>query len=612
MRGIGRTLSRLNAARAMIAGAALLAGAAIPAAQAQPAPQTAMAVPRTAPPNGPEVVLPEPLAPSQEALVRRIFTLQDHGRIAEAERATSRLSDQTLLGSILADRYLGPYTVTSASELKDWLNRFGDQAPAPAIYALLARKLPRGASMPPAPSVASGLPPLPVVPESADAFSDPVEAETDGVSSFAVAVADRAGDGETRSALSMVNGISGLTRAHTGAMKAIVARALFVANRDEQALSVASAAYDEAGGEDGAAAYVAGLASWRLGSIEAAGNFFRAAARAADAEPPLISAASFWAARAALYLHEPGQWLPWMERAAAERGTFYGLLAGRVLGLGPYPLGDGADGRATLGEADIDAVAATAAGWRAFALIQVGEPALADAELATLWPRIENDHPFGRSVMLVAARAGLPGLAARLASLLSAGAGGQRRAGVPAMPMPSLSPAGGFTIDPALVYALTRLESNFDAGAVSGSGARGLMQLEPVAAAAASGHWGNDLDDPGTNLALGQRYMQYLSEQPDVADGLLRVIGSYNVGPNAFEGWARTIRDGGDPLLFIEAIPNGGTRHFVECALTYTWIYAMRLGLPSPSLDALAEGSFPRFAAEANTGGMAEASLALH
>ncbi|HWA80598.1 MAG TPA: transglycosylase SLT domain-containing protein [Acetobacteraceae bacterium] len=611
MRGIGRTLSRLNAARAMIAGAALLAGAAIPAAQAQPAPETAMAVPRTAPPNGAEVVLPEPLAPSQEALVRRIFALQDHGRIAEAEQATSELSDQTLLGSILADRYLGPYTVTSAAELKDWLSRFGDQAPAPAIYALLARKLPPGASMPPAPSVAPGLPPLPVVPESADALSDPVEAETDGVSSFAVAVADRAGNGATGSALSMVNGISGLTRAHTGALKAIVARALFVANHDDQALSVASAAYDEAGGEDGASAYIAGLASWRLGSFEAAGNFFRAAAQAGDAAPPLISAASFWAARAALYLREPRQWLPWMERAAAERGTFYGLLAGRVLGLGPYPAGDGTDGTATLGEADIDAVAATGAGWRAFALIQVGQLSLADAELATLWPRIKKDHQFGRSVMLVAARAGLPGLAARLASLLSAGTADQQ-AGVPAVPMPALSPAGGFTVDPALVYALTRLESNFDSGAVSGSGATGLMQLEPVAAAAASGHWGNDLEDPGTNLALGQRYMQYLAGQPDIADGLLRVIGSYNVGPNAFAGLSRTIRDGGDPLLFIEAIPNGGIRHFVECTLAYTWIYAMRLGLPSPSLDSLAQGNFPRFAAEANTGGMAEASLALH
>ena len=609
MRGIGCTLSRLNAARAMVAGAALLAGAAASTAHAQSAPETAMAVPRTAPPNGAEVALPQPLDPSQAALVRQIFALQDRGRIQAAIQATSELSDPTLLGSILADRYLGPYTVTTASQLEDWLSRFGDQAPAPAIYSLLQRKLPRGARLPAAPDV-TGLPAPVVLSGAPPSLSDPVEAETDGVSSFAVAVADRAGEGETSSALAMVRSIGGLTVAHTGALKAIVARALFVANHDGQAFSLASAAYDQAGGEDGASAYVAGLAAWRLGKLADAGNFFRAAATATDAEPPLVAAGAFWAARASLYLHQPRQWLPWMERAAAETGTFYGLLAGRMLGLGPDLSGPGA-GTATLGEADVDAVAATAAGWRAFALIEVGEPTLAESELATLWPRIENDRPFGRSVMLVASRAGLPGLTARLSELISIGPG-QELAGVPAVPMPSLSPAGGFTIDPALIYALTRLESNFDSGAVSNSGARGLMQLMPVAAAAAVGHWGSPLADPGVNLELGQRYMQYLAGQSGVDDDLLHVLGSYNGGPGAFAEWARTIQDDNDPLLFIESIPNGQTRHFVESALAYTWIYAMRLGLPEPSLDALAQGSFPRFTAEANTGGMAEASLALH
>jgi hypothetical protein len=608
MRGIGRTLSRLNAAWAMVAGAALLAGAAASSAHAQSAPETAMAVPRTAPPNGVEVALPQPLGPGQAALVRRIFALQDHGAIAAAKRGQAGLTDQTLLGSILADRYLGPYTVTSPSELEDWLRRFGDQAPAPKIYALLARKLPRGARLPPPPRVASL--PAPPITGPAPSLADPVGAETDGVSSFAVAVADRAATGETSSALAMIARIRGLTVAHTGAFKAIVARALFVDNDDARALSLAAAAYREAGGEDGASAYIAGLAAWRLGRIAAAGKFFRAATTATDAKPPLIAAGAFWAARAALHLHRPRQWPPWMERAADESGTFYGLLAGRMLGLGPDLAGPGA-GTPTLGEADVDAVAATAAGWRAFALIQVGEPALAEAELASLWPEIENDHPFGRAVMLVASRAGLPGLTARLSALISVGPG-QNLAGVPAVPMPSLSPAGGFTIDPALVYALTRLESNFDPSAVSRDGARGLMQLMPVAAAAAAGHWGSPLDDPGVNLELGQRYMKYLAGQSDIDDDLLDVLGSYNGGPGAFAGWARKIEDNGDPLLFIESIPNGQTRHFVETVLAYTWIYAMRLGLPTPSLDALAQGDFPRFTAEANTGGMAEASLALH
>jgi peptidoglycan lytic transglycosylase len=203
------------------------------------------------------------------------------------------------------------------------------------------------------------------------------------------------------------------------------------------------------------------------------------------------------------------------------------------------------------------------------------------------------------------------GLAAQLSELISAGPDHQV-AGLPAAPLPSLAPAGGFTVDPALVYALTRLESNFKPGAVSRSGARGLMQLMPVTAALVAGRWGSPLYDAATNLELGQRYIHYLARQDSVQQDLLRVLGSYNGGPGNFSSWAEQIQDNGDPLLFIEAIPNGQTRHFVETVLAYTWIYAMRLGLPAPSLNALAEGRFPSFAPEANTGRMAEAGITLH
>ena len=59
--------------------------------------------------------------------------------------------------------------------------------------------------------------------------------------------------------------------------------------------------------------------------------------------------------------------------------------------------------------------------------------------------------------------------------------------------------------------------------------------------------------------------------------------------------WGPEIRDNGDPLLFIEAIPVTETRAFVSHALVYSWIYAARMHLPAPSLDDLAAGEFPRF-----------------
>jgi soluble lytic murein transglycosylase-like protein len=100
--------------------------------------------------------------------------------------------------------------------------------------------------------------------------------------------------------------------------------------------------------------------------------------------------------------------------------------------------------------------------------------------------------------------------------------------------------------------------------------------------------------DPSLNLDLGQRYVAYLAAPGVLGGDLIRVLASYNCGPSSFAKWSAQIRDGGDPLLFIEAIPIPETRLFVQRALTYTWIYAARLHVPAPSLIELAAGVFPR------------------
>ena len=103
------------------------------------------------------------------------------------------------------------------------------------------------------------------------------------------------------------------------------------------------------------------------------------------------------------------------------------------------------------------------------------------------------------------------------------------------------------------------------------------------------------LHEPATNLQIGQRYISFLSRQDGINNDLIRVLASYNSGPGNFLRWGADIRDRGDPLLFIEAIPVAETRVFVAHALAYSWIYAARMRLPAPSLDELAAGEFPRF-----------------
>jgi soluble lytic murein transglycosylase len=608
MRGIGNTLARIPAARAFLAGAALLASASAQKAFAQPQDgigpdDVAMAIPRVAPRGASGVALPQPLPPSEAARIRRIFALQARGDIPAALRETTELDTSTPLGHamqgyILADRYLGRFTRPGADDLKTWLDKWAELPDAPAIHSLLLARLPRGANPPPSPVV-------PSLTDSAPMAPVPEETEAAGVAvdrnpTLDRAVRDAARSGRPYAAARLINRQGGISPAYAALLRGEAGQILFTLNRDLEAYDTAAAGVRNCnrGGpcqEAALPAYVAGLAAWRMDRPGLARPMFEAAWRAGLTTSALKAGAAFWAARAHLYTRDPAGYVPWMLRAAEQKNTFYGLLAGRGLGLN---FGVATGTPETLSEADIDAVAGTPEGMRAFALLQIGQTGRAEAELRRLWPLAQDTPEVGRAIMLVAAHAGLADFAAQLADLVQAKDGQPRDSTRFAVPM--LRPAGGFTIDPAMVYAIARTESNFDARMVSSAGARGLMQIMPETArfivhATDYRGMGGLLHNPAVNLDLGQRYVAYLATN-DVVDGsLIRLLASYNSGPGNFARWSTTVRDDGDPLMFIEAIPIDETRAFVPRVLTYTWIYAARLQLPTPSLDELAVGSWPRY-----------------
>ena len=551
-----------------------------------------MAFPRNATRGGGDGMLPHPLAPSEAIRIRRVFALQERGSLPEAIRETELLTDTTLLGPILAQRYLGRFYRSSVPELADWMARFSDQPDAPAIREFLLRRQPNSAGSLPVPAafplLSEGLPDP--VPEDAD----PQDRRLPRNPALDRSVSERARDGNAAAALRLIAGTQGLSPAYTMQLRAEVAQTLFSQNRDEEALGVAIAAIRRGHADEqvALAGYVAGLAAWRLDRPDVARTYFERAAGAPIATAAQRAAAAFWTARAHVRTGDPAGFSPWMHRAAQEKRSFHGLLARSTLGL-PYGFSRSRD---VLGEADVAAIAALPPGRRAFALLQVGQPDRAEAELRGLWPSIHASPGMQRSLLLVAKAAGLTDLTAQLAALVQV-ADGQPRDEL-RFPVPRLKPRGGFLVDPAIVYALTRLESNFDTTAISPVGARGLMQIMPVTAKyMAGGAPLGSLHEPALNLELGQRYVAYLAGQDGIGGDLIRILASYNSGPGSFSRWGPSIRHGGDPLLFIEAIPNTETRRFVQHALVYTWIYAARLELPAPSLAELAAGSFPRFVA---------------
>ncbi len=616
MRGIELPLSRLPAARAFIAGAAILAGAMVQGAYAQPTgpgdgDETAMAVPLTMLPGASGgVALPRPLAPSDVVLVRRIFSAQSRGDLALAVRETNELQNPLLVGSILADRYLGQFHRSTAAELTDWLNHYASQPEAPAIHALLLRRLPNGAAAPPMPA-AQALPELPASAAAAQNDDDGTEdVPIKRNAAFDRAVLEHAYADNAAAALRLIDRRKGLDPGYRAWLRAKVAQALFTQNKDAQARDIAAAALRDAPADQQVtlAGLVAGLAAWRSQQPDLAASYFVAAARASLGSIAQHAAAAFWAARVERRIGDPVAATYWLHQAAAQPATFHGMIAQRALRLHS---GIGAN-RDTLSQADVDAIAATPHGLRAFALLQVDQQDRAAAELRALWPAMMTDPTLGRALRLVASGAGLVDLAAQLAALSETNDG---HPGNAALKLPPLHPTGGFRIDPALVYALTRLESNFNSGAVSPAGARGLMQIMPVTARFITGNPsldGSRLHDPAFNLALGQRYVSYLATQDDVDGDLMRMLASYNVGPTKFARLSETVQDDNDPLLFIEAIPNPETRAFVRRALTYAWIYAARLGRRPIGLDALVAGEFPRFTPAADPGKLALAAARIH
>jgi soluble lytic murein transglycosylase len=121
-------------------------------------------------------------------------------------------------------------------------------------------------------------------------------------------------------------------------------------------------------------------------------------------------------------------------------------------------------------------------------------------------------------------------------------------------------------LDPVLVAALIRQESNFNPLATSPAGARGLMQLMPavgktVADTKGIGPWDPELlYQPAINIKLGTAHLSGLAHRyPEV----VKVLAAYNAGESRVEKWSSKA-GAADPEVFTERIPFVETRDYVR------------------------------------------------
>ena len=375
-----------------------------------------------------------------------------------------------------------------------------------------------------------------------------------------------------------------------------VAWSYYIENNDNAALELARTVVEGSGEWVPEGAWVEGLAAWRMGYCQLAGEAFqRVAQRASNVE--LAAAGHYWAARAAVRCREPGQAQQHLSAAARMDETLYGMLAADQLGVElpqhapPAPMSR--DDWSQLQQRPNVRVAA--------ALIEIGRPALAD-EVLRHEARIGPAQQYGALARL-ARELGLPSTQLFMAHNAPYGTSSD-----PSLrfPVAYWQPVGGWQVDPALAFAHALQESNFRAAAVSPANARGLMQIMPGTARDHSGRLSlgasyEDLNDPQVNLAYGQRHLEMLRDHPATGGSLPKIMAAYNAGLTPIGRWNSEINDQGDPLLWMESIPYWETRGYVAIVMRNYWMYERAAGVQSSSRRALAQGRWPEFPRAATT-----------
>ncbi len=310
--------------------------------------------------------------------------------------------------------------------------------------------------------------------------------------------------------------------------------------------------------------------------------------------------AAFWSARAHVDAGDRDTACHELAFVRAEYPDGYwaqrALALATELGCGPDPAGappaerDAADwvrqelGGTAADAAHLAAITASEPFRRARALAALGLRDEAEAELEGLRHTVARD-PARLLLLGEAARViGVPREGMRAAASLKSRAGADVLPGtLPPSVARLLYPvthldsvrrwAAENDLDPLFVYAVMREESWMDASAVSGAGARGLLQIMPSTGydlAVRSGLRGfsaADLFVPEVNVRLGTRYLRELLD--DLDGEPLLALAAYNAGKRNALRW-RSDGEGFDPDRYVSGITYRETHGYVQKVLR-TW-----------------------------------------
>ena len=254
----------------------------------------------------------------------------------------------------------------------------------------------------------------------------------------------------------------------------------------------------------------------------------------------------------------------WQSVTAREPLSYYAALSARRLGISPWVPPAAPDSFPP------DTALATQV-WRAALLARLGMATEARLELDRL-ARSTDTSPERLLVLANALRAqGMASQAIQLARrALVRGAPADARTYRLIYPVVHedalFAEAAEHSLDPSLMAALIRQESNFNPAATSPAGARGLAQVMPelgerLARELAYPVWDPVLlYQPDVSIQLGAVHLRELFTRYDER---AHILAAYNAGTSRVERWSKRIGVG-DPEVFAERIAFVETRDYVR------------------------------------------------
>ncbi len=539
--------------------------------------------------------LPDVLGDGDASLYAQIFDLQSREKINSAIRLESQLEDKLLMGEVLYQRYISKTYHTKSKEVADWQKKYYDTPGAPRMEKLAAiKKVKVKKSV--VPRMATGRESI----ETAQSETWTAKQYKGDINTKITKFRRAIRSGSTRTARQILEDKKfkrGLTSSDYGRLAGRLSYIYYTNGEFELAKKwgfVASDAESEYG------LWAMGLLYFREEKFSESEKYFSKILDLKQINNARKTEAAFWAGRAADANGDRVRAKEYWAISAATPMAFYGALSATMMGQRPeYEFFD-----QDCSEEDMDELRENKFGKIALALLQVGQKDRAEQYLKyMLTPQI-SDRAL-HAVNSVATAHGLPRVSIQASSVI-------HDRGILEIddniiysaqyPLPDWEPMGGWSIDRALLLAITKQESGFRATAKSVAGANGVMQLMPGTAKLVARHNNVkmsdiDMSNPEHNMFLGQQYIVDLLANPSIDNNIIKMLAAYNSGLGTVVKFEKSF-DTYDPLLYIESFPAYETRGYIKRVMSNLWLYRAKLGQPLTSMQELAEGQWPLYNSE--------------